>query len=129
MLKIDYDSRKHITTDTSINDVIDSPSINIYTTDVGNQNMSPVSNFLLEWHFRLDIPISMTLILFFVRLLLEQINLSPPVAYPLNNAPNIKSVSMQNQSACLFPERKHILVFLIEDISMTITSDLVMVCM
>ena len=129
MLKIDYDSRKHITTATSINDMIESPSIYIYITDVGNQNMPPVSDFLLEWHFRLDIPISTTLILFFGRLILEQINLSPPVAYPLNNAPNIKSVSMQNHSACLFPERKHILVFLMEDISMTITSDLVMVCM
>ena len=77
----------------------------------------------------LDTAISVVPSFFFGQLLLEQINFSHPVTFPLNNSQNVKPVSMQKQRTRLFKERKHILTSLMKDISMTIISALVLVCL
>ena len=51
MLKIDYNSKNHLTTVTDHNSVIDPPRINLCITDGENQNLSPSTKHPLEWNF------------------------------------------------------------------------------
>ena len=86
---------------------------------------------IASWNstFNLDTAISVAPRLFFGHLILKQINLYHPVVFPLNNVPNVKSASMQNQKAGLFTEINHIFMFLSKDLSATIIYALVLVCL
>ena len=129
MLIIDYKSNNHITTATAHNSVIDSPSINLCITDGENIFFRLPQNSSCNGNFDLDNKISVTPSLFLGHLILGQINFSHPVILPLKIVPNVKSVSMQKQSARIFSERKHILTSIIKDPSGKIISALVVVCM
>ena len=114
-------SKNNLPIDTDRNSVTDSPGIRIYITDDDNNIFSwgkPAS-----WNSTLDLDtaISVAPRLFFGHLLLKQINLDHPVVFPLNNDPNVKSVSMQNQKSGLFTEIKHIFIFISKDLSAKIT--------
>ena len=50
VLKIDYDSKNNLPTATAHNYVIDSPSINLCITVGKDQNISPATKRLLQWH-------------------------------------------------------------------------------
>ena len=102
VLKTDYDTNNNSPAYNARYDTVYSPSINLFLTDDKIKKCLLTKNISWNDTLYLYTTIFMKPSLFFSNPLLEHINVFCPVSPPLKNVPNLKSASIQNQSAGFF---------------------------